>query len=290
MKKHRVLKVTLALFLLTYSLPSVVANDIQDAISKARQAQSDYEKRVKDAEVKAIRDRESRDKVVAKKLSDRDVLKFCKNLGDCKRGEIGPAGGFIFYVAPEPTEWGRYIEVIDTQRSTHWCDESRLPLFEHVSTLLQTKIGTRVGTGKANTDLIDAACTYGAAKVVTEFEYGGYDDWFLPSLYELNEICKFIRYQDVNGDALCLKTGDIRPMFKAALDRSENHFWSSSEVLNTDPPGGFAYGQDFSSWAIGKGAVRDKKQSMSVLAIRYFGPKNCQLSSVGKALILCEGE
>jgi hypothetical protein len=287
-KRRAVLRIVLALLIYSNSSPSVSANDIQEAISKARQAQLDYEKRVKEAEAKAIRDKENLDKAAAKKLTDRDVLRFCKNIGDCKRGEIGPAGGFIFYVAPEPTEWGRYIEVIDTQRSTSWCDESRLPLFENASTVLQAKIGTRIGTGRANTELIDAACAFGAAKVVTEFEYGGYSDWYLPSLSELNEICKFIRYQDVNGDALCLKTGDIRPMFKSAHDRSQNHFWSSSEVLKTEPPGGFAYGQDFSNWYIGKGAVRDKKQSMSVLAIRYFGPRNCQLSNVGKALILCE--
>ena len=277
------------LFLVSVTLvPLANANDIQDAISKARQAQLDYETKLKDAETKAIRDKENLEKARAKKLVDRDVLRFCKNLGDCRRGEIGPAGGFIFYVAPEPTQWGRYIEVIDTQRSVFWCDESRLPLFDNASTLLQTKIGTRIGTGKENTELMDAACFYGAAKIASEFEYGGFDDWYLPSLSELNEICKFIRYQDVNGEALCLKLGDIRPFFKAAYERSDGYFWSSSEVLKTEPPGGFAYGQDFSSWQIGKGAVRDKKLSMSILAIRYFGPKNCQLSSVGKALAFCD--
>ena len=269
-------------------MPLAGANDIQDAISRARQTQLEYEKRLKEAEAKVIRDKEDLDNTLARKLAERDALKFCKNLGDCKRGEIGPAGGFIFYVAPEPTEWGRYIEVIDTQRSTPWCDESRLPLFESANTLLQTKIGTRIGTGKTNTELIDAACSYGAAKVATGFQYGGFDDWFLPSLYELNEICKFILYQDVNGEALCLKAGDVRPLFKAAFDRSEKYFWSSSEALKTEPPGGFAYGQNFSDWYIGKGAVADKKRSMSVLAIRYFGPKNCLLSNAGKALIFCE--
>ena len=108
MKKRRaVLRIVLALLIYTNSSPSVNANDIQEAISKARQAQLDYEKRVKEAEAKASRDKENLDKAAAKKLTDRDVLRFCKNIGDCKRGEIGPAGGFIFYVAPEPTEWGR---------------------------------------------------------------------------------------------------------------------------------------------------------------------------------------
>jgi len=287
-KKFLIFQIALGFLLSGSSMPLARGNDIQEAISKARQAQLDYEKRINESEAKAVSEKEKRDKANARKLSDRDILKFCTNLADCRRGEIGPAGGFIFYVAAEPTEWGRYIEVIDTQRSAAWCDESRLPLFENASTLLQTKIGTRIGAGKTNTELIDAACAYGAAKIVSEFEYGGFDDWYLPSLYELNEICKFIRYQDVNREALCLNTGDIRPMFKAAVDRSDKYFWSSSEVSKTEPPGGFAFGQDFSDWSIGKGAVRDKKHSMSVLAIRYFGPKNCLLSSAGKALIFCE--
>lgn len=282
------LAIAFSLSLITLMMPPANGGEIQDAIEKARQAQLDYEKRIRELEEKAKKDNEEKERITAKKLADRDILQFCRNFGDCKRGEIGPAGGFIFYVAPEPTEWGRYIEVIDTQRSTYWCDESRLPLFESASILLQSKLGSSIGFGKTNTELIDAACIYGAAKVATSFEYGGYDDWYLPSLYELNEICKYIRYQEVNGNALCLKTGDIRPMFKAAHDRSQNHFWSSTEVSKTEPPGGFAYGQDFSNWYIGKGAVRDKKQSMSVLAIRYFGPKNCLLSANREALILCE--
>ena len=275
-------------FLVSITLvPLANANDIQDSNSRARQAQLDYETKLKDADTQAILNKEKLDKSRAKKLIDRDVLKFCKDLGDCRRGEIGPAGGFIFYVAPELTQWGRYIEVIDTQRSAFWCDENRLPLFENASTLLQTKIGMRIGVGKENTELMDAACSYGAAKIASEFEYGGFDDWYLPSLYELNEICKFIRYQDVNGEALCLNVGDIRPFFKAAYERSQGYFWSSSEALKTEPPGGFAHGEDFSSWQIGKGAMRDKKHSMSILAIRYFGPKNCQLGSAGKALAFC---
>lgn len=290
MRRWAIIQVLAALVI--NSTYGAVANssEIQDAITKARQAQMDYESRIKESVAKTLFEKEKLDKSVAKKLAERDVLKFCRNFADCKRGELGPAGGFIFYVAPEPTKWGRFIEVIDTQRSTYWCDESRLPLFDNASSLLKTTIGTEIGFGKGNTELIDAACLYGAAKVAAEFEYGGFDDWYLPSLYELNEICKFIRYQDVNGNALCLKSGDIRPMFKAALDRSQNHFWSSSEVLNSEPPGGFAYGQDFSDWYIGKGAVRDKKHSMSVLAIRYFGPKDCRLSSKGRALILCDNQ
>lgn len=206
-------------FLVSITLvPLTNANDIQDSNSRARQAQLDYETKLKDADTQAILNKEKLDKSRVKKLIDRDVLKFCKDLGDCRRGEIGPAGGFIFYVAPEPTQWGRYIEVIDTQRSAFWCDENRLPLFENASTLLQTKIGMRIGVGKENTELMDAACSYGAAKIASEFEYGGFDDWYLPSLYELNEICKFIRYQEVNGEALCLNLGVIRPFFKAAYE------------------------------------------------------------------------
>jgi hypothetical protein len=287
-KKLLIFQIAVGFLFSSALMPLARGNDIQDAITKARQAQLDYEKRVNEIEAKAVSEKEKLDKAKARILSDRDVLKFCRNLADCRRGEIGPAGGFIFYVAAEPTEWGRYIEVIDTQRSAAWCDESRLPLFENASTLLQTKIGTRIGAGKTNTELIAAACAYGAAKIVAEFEYGGFDDWYLPSLYELNEICKFIRYQDVNREALCLNIGDIRPMFKAAYERSQNFFWSSSEDLRSEPPGGFAFGADFSAWYIGKGAVRDKKFSMSVLAIRYFGPKNCLLSSAGRTRILCE--
>ena len=51
---------------------------------------------------------------------------------------------------------------------------------------------TAIGSGKSNTEKIVTALGTGnyAARLCYDFELGGYDDWFLPSKDELNELYK----------------------------------------------------------------------------------------------------
>ncbi len=72
--------------------------------------------------------------------------------------------------------------------------------------------GTTVGTGAANTFIIVSGCNqeWTAARLCNDLELNGYDDWFLPSMNELN-----LMYQNLSRVGL----GGF----------SESFYWSSSE-------------------------------------------------------------
>jgi hypothetical protein len=92
-------------------------------------------------------------------------------------GDNGPAGGIVFYI----TDGGLHgLEAAPAhQNSDTWdCWGTSVP----------GASGTAVGTGKQNTSAILAVgCTGGrsAAVIVTQYLLNGYDDWFLPSKYEM---------------------------------------------------------------------------------------------------------
>jgi hypothetical protein len=96
-------------------------------------------------------------------------------------GDIGPAGGFIFYVNPhaEADGW-RYLEAapVDLSAGAKWgCFRRAIPGAK----------GTAVGTGKQNTQDILAACAdrETAADLCANYRVNGVGGWFLPSRDEL---------------------------------------------------------------------------------------------------------
>ena len=114
-------------------------------------------------------------------------------------GDTGPAGGLVFYDKGYYSEGWRYLEAKSS------------PLGEYVfayyrptatSTYLKTGTGYAIGAGKLNTEMLvetmgekpysqqtgeDTVTEY-AAKVALDHTEGGYDDWFLPSRDELDQI------------------------------------------------------------------------------------------------------
>jgi hypothetical protein len=108
-------------------------------------------------------------------------------------------------------------------------------------------IGTEIGTGKSNTTKIIQTLGAGnyAAKLCDDLVLNGYNDWFLPSIDELN-----ILYQ--NRNLIEGFTGGI--------------YWSSSEFqeYNTNT----AWGQNFSTY--GGRIIADKNHTYKVRAVRYF--------------------
>lgn len=108
-------------------------------------------------------------------------------------GAAGPAGGIVFYDKTSYSDGWRYMEAapIDIDVSGDYL---------HVWGGRGTRVGgtgTAIGAGAGNTAAIVSA--YGASEPYTntgkyaarlseQFEFGGYDDWFLPSRDELNEM------------------------------------------------------------------------------------------------------
>ena len=108
---------------------------------------------------------------------------------------------------------------------------------------------TAIGTGKANTEKI--VTTLGrtdsyAARLCDELEYGGFDDWFLPSLEELDKL----RLIGLNDEGFAL--GD------------EEYYWSSTE---SESSANHASAVEFSTGADGG---KYKHGTHYVRAVRAF--------------------
>jgi hypothetical protein len=134
-------------------------------------------------------------------------------------GDTGPAGGKIFYVdAGSGFDGGRkYMEAAPTSLSAPWA-------WGHYEDHIMGGTATGFGNGRANTERIVSmvGSNPSSAKSCSDYTYGGYDDWFLPSRDELYQL--FLN-----------KTA-------AGIDISGWH-WSSSEDnaanawdTNGDPP------------------------------------------------------
>jgi hypothetical protein len=109
----------------------------------------------------------------------------------------GPAGGYIFYDDGN----GGGMEVAIHYIQADWgCSGQSIP---GTSLLL--------GSGQANTDSIITHCTSTAtlAYLCSEFSYGGYDDWYMPSRDELIKVYEIVYSQVpglINSDAYLSST------------------------------------------------------------------------------------
>ena len=95
-----------------------------------------------------------------------------------KIGDPGPAGGLVFYLTDESGEHGMEMG---------WVNETA----ENIWGCSGTAVGTSAayGAGMANTTAINAVCGTGtAASSAASYSLNGFNDWFLPSLDELNLI------------------------------------------------------------------------------------------------------
>jgi hypothetical protein len=132
----------------------------------------------------------------------------CAQGGVCAIGDIGPGGGTIFYVASSRQTWGHYLEAATSGWSgekedptVNWCPPSKITVsvkvvkgklvsFSSASSraLTRAAVAVAIGTGRANTVAIERGGTDTVGKLILAYHGGGKNDWFLPSLYELNEM------------------------------------------------------------------------------------------------------
>ncbi len=164
-------------------------------------------------------------------------------------GDIGPAGGYIFYDKGSYSDGWRYLEAAPAG------NEWRAKVWGGYGTEVGGT-GTAVGTGASNTEKIvakfgnaepyerniDYAAKLCADLVVTK---GGvtYDDWFLPSRDELNLMYQNLKKNNLGGF-------------------SEDNYWSSSEYYAY-----FAWYQHFSD---GNQDGNDRYRSSRVRPVRAF--------------------
>lgn len=147
----------------------------------------------------------------------------CKDGGTCKIGDTGPAGGTVFYVGKsavnnygDASGGGKYMEFLDPNtKAKYGCTKNS-----------KTDAGDGIGVGARNTWEYMKNCSYtsSAAQWALDATNGGKSDWFVPSLRELLQICRFIHNQE---------TGDYKDCdtSKAARDGSwpTSVYWSATQ-------------------------------------------------------------
>jgi uncharacterized repeat protein (TIGR02543 family) len=134
-------------------------------------------------------------------------------------GELGPSGGYVFYDKGSYSSGWRYLEAApaSTECICHWGT--------HGWTIEGT--GTEIGSGESNTSKIVTTQGIGdqwgrpyAAKLCEDLEVdkdcATYDDWFLPSKDELNEM-----YKELYSNTL----GFTEDGYLSSSESSENEVW-----------------------------------------------------------------
>ena len=106
---------------------------------------------------------------------------------DCRVGDTGPGGGIVFYDAGSQQSWGRYLEFAPSG----WAGSTLDPRAAWCNRNIYLRVNAKeIGAGKANTNLILASCSSGAAVLARSYRGGGKTDWSLPSVDELRELYK----------------------------------------------------------------------------------------------------
>jgi len=123
-------------------------------------------------------------------------------------------GGIVFYI-DETGEHGLVAAIEDLPGSYQWgCFE------EYV----EGADGQGVGTGYQNTiDIVNQGCFtenggITAAQATINYEFGGFDNWYLPSIEELSEI-----------QVILVNAG-----FHPSGEFEESKYWSSTEIDNVN--------------------------------------------------------
>ena len=113
----------------------------------------------------------------------------CAQGGRCGVGDIGPAGGIIFYVSSVNQSWGNALEAAPL--SVGWSSSSGqdpLSKWGCAGFSIQGAKARGVGSGASNTQAILVGCPIAdtGARIADNLVIGGKDDWFLPSIDELS--------------------------------------------------------------------------------------------------------
>lgn len=156
-------------------------------------------------------------------------------------GDIGPGGGEIF-ITPDTAgnNTGKYFEVLNSTAYLMWTD------YANISTSVPGANSIAIGGGFGNTAAIFAlgpSEDYTIETFLSSFSYGGYSDWFVPSVGELQ--------------ALYNVKDDLAMNFDIGI-----YFSSTGQFPDVAEGVGFPDGMQFSSVA--------KDSVQGVVAVRMF--------------------
>jgi hypothetical protein len=155
-----------------------------------------------------------------------------------KVGDQGPAGGWVFFDKGLYLDGWRYLEAAPADFPGVW----------QWGAVEVNETNTDLGSGKKNTTALLAALTKAsqtgkAAQLCDAYSNGGYDDWFLPSRDELNQMY-------------------VNPAKQSLGGTWGGTFWSSSN---------YAYGNVwYQRFSDGNQNYTDKATALVVRPIRQF--------------------
>jgi len=151
---------------------------------------------------------------------------FIKSEGPYSIGDRGPAGGWIIYDKGNNSDGWRYMEAAPQDQTPDSWRHAGLAKWGCHGTAIPGARYTAIGKGMKNTKAILETCDDPdtAARMCADYRGGGKDDWFLPSLDELNLIYTHLFKQKIGG----LRLGE---------------YWSSTETTN----GRYAWNHNFTN-------------------------------------------
>ena len=154
----------------------------------------------------------------------------CAMGGSCAVGDPGPGGGIVFYVDLTRQPGAQYFEAACAGWQNNCDGTTADPGAEWgcSGTVISGADGLLIGTGELNTADIVFGCATDdiAAKVATELVLGGQTDWYLPSLDELNALCKWAYGDSLNTVCNINGSGTLTLTYGGFVPGS---YWSSSE-------------------------------------------------------------
>lgn len=189
----------------------------------------------------------------------------CTEAGPCRVGDLGPAGGVIFYDAGSHQPWGRWLEAAPESAEVDTYPWRILPVNNNqpsiyvdragVSARVQRINNKAIGMGRSNTRRIVRTIGRGryAARYAWTLTHNGHSDWFLPSEGELYEMYSMLHSANV-------PIGGFKRGF----------YWSSSEYdLRNAWTVNFKDGQMFDreKWKIGTATTKP----LRIRPVRAFG-------------------
>lgn len=177
-------------------------------------------------------------------------------------GEVGPAGGWVFYDKGFYSDGWRYLEASPKRvGGSVWGDSGNYGTY------------TGIGSGKTNTNAMPKSkdSHKGAAQYCLDFERENdgvtYDDWFLPSLEELKVLYMALRCSggDNHGPKCPDKTHAKTATTVTTSTYPGDYYWTSSENGN----GAAAYEMSFANGEIFNSESRGYSGAYSI-PVRAF--------------------